>query len=607
MRRSLLAVVALATLLAGGCGIPDNTRVTVVGPGPSDGVGDAVDNDSVPLVPNDRKTATDPVQLVRFYLQAAAGDPGSALGRVKAFLSPDKRESFEAGTDVKVIRLKGSPLYTPGDPLITFNAQQIGTLKSDGSLEPSTDASVATTEYKLKVGTVAGQSGFFVTDAPHVLLLADTALDDFYARRTIYFWNNENTALIPDLRYMPRSLPTVQQPTTILSWLVSGPASWLGDAVHGLPSGTVAPDNVPAATNDTLTVTLSSQAVPAGDPKALDRLRRQLQWSLRQLDTRTLELKIGRADPVRYSTTDFRASNPADRLADVPERFVIYNGVVRRLADTPHQDEPVPVLKAADNKGISAAAISTSGSHDFAAVVATSGKTTKLRVAAAPVGAQAGLKDVGGLSGSIGRPVWAITDANDPAGAIGLITVNGKLYSFGTDGSPAEPVEWPGEPGPITAVSVAPDGYRVALVSGGRLYRTSLITGGAALTMSAPEQLLPPTFSTVSAVAWSSETYLAVAGEREDAPRYAVVDVSIDGALPYTRLQDIGKEAVTYLTAYPSNPVTRGENADSESYEAAGQAWDVLGEPVKITVGNLAGPAATPQPGKSPTAPFFLD
>jgi hypothetical protein len=603
--RRLLTLTVLITLLTAGCGIPDDTSVTVVGDGPSSGadVGDV----GVPAEPHLRTSAADPLQLVRYYLEAAAGDPDGALTRVKAFLSDEAQEGFDAGPDLRVIRVKGNPLYTPGDPVITFNAQQIGTLKSNGVLEPSADASVATTEYKIRYGTVADKSGLFVTAAPRVLLLTDTALDNYFQRRTIYFWNNENTSLIPDLRYMPGSLPSVQQPTTVLSWLVNGPASWLADAAHGLPTGTTAPENVPAATNNTLQVTLSAQAVPTGDGKALDRLRRQLQWSLRQLGPWAIELKIGHQDPIRYADGDYRASNPADRLVNLPERFVVYNGTVRRLADSPGSSDPVPLLKAADNKGIVAAAMSTSGTHTFAAVIAGTGKNRKLRVAAARTGEQADLKDVGGISGSLGRPVWALTEADDPAGAVGLITVNGKLYSFAADGSAARPVEWQGNPGPITAVSVAPDGYRVALVSGGRLYRTVLDPGGDALTMSAPEQLLPPTFSTVAAVAWSSETFLAVAGVRDDAPRYAVVDVSVDGALPYTRLQDIGNKAVTYLTAYPSNPVTRGENSDSESYEAAGAAWDVLGEPVRIVTGDLAGTPASPQAGVAPTAPFFLD
>ncbi|GIM95653.1 LpqB family beta-propeller domain-containing protein [Paractinoplanes toevensis] len=602
--RRYLVVALVGVLLAGGCGIPDDTDVTVIGDGPSAGFGGG--DDSTPSEPPARDSASDAVQLVTNYLMAAAGDPEGATNRVKAFIADDAKAGFQAGPDVRVIRLADKVLFTPGDPEVVVSAQQVGTLKSNGVLEPSPDPSPAVTDYKFQVGPVPGKGGLFILAAPRVLLLTDTALNDYYLRHTIYFWNNDNTGLVPDLRYMPRSLPSVQQPTTILSWLVNGPASWLGDTVHPLPSGTAAPDNVPAAANETLQVTLSAQAVPAGDEKALDRLRRQLQWSLRDLIPRDLELKIGNQDPVRYSSIDYQDSNVASRLADRPERFVIYNGTIRRLTDSAQPTEPVPVIKAPDNKGFSAAAMSASATHTFLAVVTGTGKNRKLRVAVARTGEQSDLLDIGGISGDLGRPVWAVTPDNNPGGAIGLITLGGKLYSFGSGGSKASAVEWQGDPGAITAISVAPDGYRVALVAGGRLYRTVLDTGGDTLTMSAPEQLLPPNFSSVAAVAWSSETYLAVAGTRSDG-RSAVIDVTVDGALTYPRLTDIGKETVTVLTAYPANPLSPEESSDSESYETDGDAWDVLGEPVRITVADLAGPTVSPQAGAVPSAPFFLD
>jgi len=605
--RRLLAVAALAALLLGGCGIPDETRVTVVGAGPSGGGG--VREDPIQSVPNTRETANDPTQLLTYYLQAAAGDPDGAATRVKAFLTAGAKSDFEAtGPDIRVIRLKGDPVYHPSNQRFTFNAQTVGTLKSDGSLEPPAADPNGTTAYSVGVGPVAGQSGYFVFSPPsggRVLLLSDTALDDFYQRRTIYFWNNENTELIPDLRYLPSSVPSAQQPTTILKRLVSGPASWLGDVTHGLPNGTAVPENVPAVTNDTLTVTLSSQAAPPGDAKALDLLRRQLQWSLlSDQPPQTLELKIKGQDPVRYSSPDYRVSNPASRLVNTPQRFAVLNGVIRRMK-SPQAGDPVPALRPEDNKNIAAAAMSTSTTNTFVAVV-TSGKTSKLRVGSAATGAQATLRDVGGLSGTLGRPVWAVTTGDDPKGAVGLITANGKLYSFAPDGSAASPVEWQGEPGAITAVAVAPDGYRVAIVAGGKLYRATLDTSGDTVALSTPERLFPPIFSQVTAVAWSSETYLAVAGASADGQRYAVVDVSVDGALQYTRISDVGGEAVTYLTAYPANPTSNRDNAESESYETAGAAWYVSSAPVKIPTSDLVGAPANPPNGQAPTAPFYL-
>jgi hypothetical protein len=604
MRRALIVAATLLTLLAGGCGIPENSNVIVVGAGPTSGT--SIDSDGSPPLQGTRESTLDRVQFVDYYLTAAAGDPDGALDRAKAFMSADVASTFKASPEVQVVRLVVNPLYTPGDPQVTLRVQQVGKLKPNGVLEPTPDPTAPPTEYKLRITEVAGK-GLFITQAPPVLLLTDTGLNDFYQRRTIYFWNTEQTALVPDMRYMPRRVLTVQQPTTILSWLANGPASWLSDRVQALPQGTVVPENVPAIANDTLQVTLNANAVPPGDAKALELLRRQLQWSLRPLLPRVLELKVGHQDPVRYSDTDFLSSNPAYRLADVPERFVLFNGTVRRHIDSPRALDPVPVLRPADNKSLTAAAMSASATHTFAAVVAgAAGKNPRLRVASAPTGEQAALKDVTGLPAPLGRPVWAVTADGDPAGAVGLITAKGRLYSFSPNGGRARAVEWQGEPGAIAAVAVAPDERRVALVAGGRLYRTVLGVAGDVITLTTPEQLAAPTLRSVAAVAWSSEDWLVVAGVRTDG-RVSIMDLSIDGAWQTARLADIGDKTVSYLTAYPASPSTGREKSSAVSYTAAGSAWDALSTPVPIVASDLAGVTGNPPAGMAPTAPFFLD
>ncbi|SNY28682.1 LpqB family beta-propeller domain-containing protein [Paractinoplanes atraurantiacus] len=604
MRRLLVGVVALAVLVPGGCGIPDRSEVTVIGDGRSAGV--SVEDEAPPPIQYKREAATNPRELVQYYLQAAAGDPQTALERVKAFLAPEEAADF-TNTDVRVVREAESILggYSPTDSVVTITEQQVGNLTSNGELVPAAPTPDST--YKIKVGTVEGRSGLWILDAPQVMLLTADALSAFYQRRAIYFWNKDNTSLVPDLRYMPRSVPAVQQPTKILQWLAAGPSDWLRDSVQALPQGTDVADNIPAVTDETLQINLTAQTIPAGsDAGAMDRLRRQVQWSIYPVVPRTLEIKIGRQDPVSFKDGEYRESNLAYFLDDSPERFVVFGGAVRRLKETPRAEEPVPVLKEAANKGITTAALSSSTTHEFAAVVTGSGSGQRLRVAAAPIGQQADLKEVK-LQGALGQPVWAQTGGTGAAGAVGLITAGGHLYSFGADGGVAQRVEWQGDPGTVTAISVAPDGRRVALVSGGRLYRTVLNSSADGVAMSGPQQVLPPNLKSVTAVAWSSQSYLAVAGVRADNNRVSVIDVTVDGALSATRLADIGAEPVSYLTAYPENPITGTETSDSEAYVAGGEAWDVFSQPNPITKANLAGPAVNAPATVKPTAPLYLN
>lgn len=600
--RLMLAGPLAAALLLGGCGIPDSTDVQRVGPGPSTGTSTGGD---VAPTRNERDSTLDPATFVRYYLQAAAGDPDGAVERVKQFLSPSAAATFKALTDIKVVHLVEDPLVNPGSDEVTLRAQTVGVLTGNGILNPSSDTSV--TEYKLTVSDITGKSGLFVTKAPPVLLLTDSSLTPFYDRRNLYFWNFEHTSLVPDMRYLPKEVPSEQEPNEIVKWLIEGPSPWLRDAVEALPEDTQLDGNVPAASNNKLQINLSGQAVqPPDDPGALDRLRRQLMWSLRPNLPRTLELKVGSQELNDYDGTDYLTSNAANALRSVPERFLIYNGQVRRMSRYPNAADAVPVLRPEANRNVRAAALAGSEARRFAALVVGVGGGQELRVGSAPADAQTDLARVHLPAGSTGQPVWAIASDDANAPAIGLITVGGRLYSFTSSGSPVSAVPGPGPGGSITAVAVSPDGRRVALVAGGKLFIAALSTSGDGVQLLQPLHILTAPLRQVNAVDWSSETWLTVAGARADRNRMAILDVMIDGTQVSPRLDDIGTESVSYLTAYPAGPTSGAENSNNVAYVANGSAFDVLSGPVRIGVGDLAEPVPNPPAGVVPTAPFFL-
>jgi hypothetical protein len=599
--RSLLAVPLAVVLLATGCGIPDSTDVKRVGPGPSTG---ASTSDDVAPVRNGREASTDPRTFVNYYLEAAAGDPDGVLDRVKEFLSPTAGAAFKASADIRVIHLVDT-VANPGSDEVTLRAQTVGVLNRDGILAAPTD--FAEVEYKLTVATAPGQDGLFVTKAPNFLLLTDDALNQFYERRNIYFWNLEHTGLVPDVRYLPRDLPSEQVPNAVIKWLIDGPSQRLGGAVEALPEGTLLDGNVPAPSNDTLQINLSGQAVqPPDDLAALDRLRRQLMWSLRLNLPRTLELKIGTQESAKFSSTDYLTSNAAYALAATPERFLIYNSQIRRMSRTPNATEAVPVLRPEANRAVRAAALAGAGTRRFAAlVVAVAGKQ-ELRLGATVAEERVNLTRVRLPAGVTGQPAWAITSADPHIPAVGLITVNGRLYSFSTDDRTVSAVGGVGGLRNISTVAVAPDGRRLALVAGGRLWTAVLSTSGDGVQLVQPVQVPTAGLRQVSAVDWSSEAWLTVAGARSDRNRVAIFEMSLDGAEVRSRLDDIGTQSVSYLAAYPVSPVSGSDSSDTVAYVADGGAFDVLSGPVRIGVAELAVPVPNPPPGAEPTAPFFL-
>jgi hypothetical protein len=165
-------------------------------------------------------------------------------------------------------------------------------------------------------------------------------------------------------------------------------------------------------------------------------------------------------------------------------------------------------------------------------------------------------------------------------------------------------VEWPGGPANITAVAVAPDAHRVALLGGGRLYLAALSTSDDGTQLSATH-VVRTVLSGLTAVDWASETQLVVAGVRPDSRRVAMMDVSIDGAGQTDRLADLGSKTITFLATLPANPA-RDDAPTAVAYVLNDLAYDEL-DPDKLEARDLADPPTDPPADVLPGAPFFLN
>ncbi|WP_305789571.1 LpqB family beta-propeller domain-containing protein [Symbioplanes lichenis] len=609
--RRMLAGVLVAALALGGCGIPDETDVERLAPGPSQGQSSG--SDSERSKPTREEAADDTTALVENYLEAAAaGDPDSSIEQVRSFLSPSAAIPFaKVPATIKIIHLVEDPLVNPGSDEVTLQARTVGLLTPDGTMEASPDSGVQT--YKLTVARITGKDGLFVTKAPQVLLLTDQALTSYYDQRIIYFWNKDHTSLVPDVRWMSVEVPREQVPQQVINWLIDGPSAWLENAVEPLPEGTQLIGNVPAVTEEgKLQINLSNQALDPADGEtpadAMERLRQQLQWSLRKQLPQVLELKIGNQEQRDYSSgTDYLDSNASYRVAATPERFIVYNGEVRRLDLSAGSTEPVPVLRAEDNRNVRSAAIARGvGDHGYVALVVTEKGSPVLRVGSAAPGESANLHSVPLPGDPSAPPVWALTSDDAQTGELGMLIVGGKLYSFSAEGQALREIKWTGPAGPITSVAVAPDGRRVALVVGGKLYVAALTAEGDEPELTSPRFTEVVDLATVTAVDWGTETAVVVAGTRSDRNRVAILATEIDGSLRTEILSDLGTTPVTYLTSYPVSPTTGKYVPDITEYMSNGAAFDVLSGPETIETDDLTGDVQNPPPGVRPVNPFFL-
>jgi hypothetical protein len=605
--RPALIIAMVVALVTAGCGIPDDTAVVPVGPGPSKGASTGGDTSPIKRL---RTDTTDKSTFVKNFLTAAAGDYDSATDEVKKFMTGEAAASFKpASADIKVVHLEEEPLINPGQPDAAITVRQIGTLDAAGVLTPA-GPGADPSRYKIGVGSVDGQPGLFVTNAPPALMITDAALAEFYAPRAIYFWNINHTGLVPDVRYMSLSVPREQQPTAVLTWLVNGPADWLKPVVDTLPPGTKLTGNVPAVSNDTLQVNLSSQALDTSkDPDAFDLLQRQLRWSLRanmpkalDLLPGALELTVGHDKQTYRGDGGYLDSNALYRRPNDPERFAVYEGQIRRLKRSRNPEDALPVTAAANQKVQMASFGGASTNRTYAALVVKDAGHPELRVGSTEAGKQATLRKIS-LPAPIGRPVWAVSPpVGTVDGTVGLVAAKGHLYSFAPDGTSFHQV---GGLDNITAVAVAGDARRVALISGNQLYLAALSTEDG-VQISSPT-LIRTEMAGLTAVDWGSEGALVVSGRMpDDFNRVWVMDVSIDGASQTPRLTGLGSNLLAYLTAYPASPSQIGGTGVPVAYESTGGAFDESSSE-KIVVADLAEPVTNPRAGVLVTAPFFLN
>ena len=616
-RRPLVAAIAAVSLLVGlaACGIPDETDVRVDGQVRSSDYGATYGSGKAP--PKRLDSGEDAQQFAIDFLEAAAGESNGVYERVKEYIVPSRqgelKEKQGSEVAINVVRLvEDTPrveVHDDDTAQVVIPVQQVGVLRSDGTLGPP----VATeTQYSFRIGKseaaigdAKAGAGLYVLNPPPVLLMSTDALKNYYHDQTIYFWNADHTALVPDLRYLPLAVPNERRATEVLGWLIDGPADWLASTAVRLPDGTEQIGTAPR-TGDRLEVNLA--ALPGPNEQAeLDRLATQLAWSLYPDLKGELELKIRQQSRTIVNVDDVRQHQPVYQQSEDPQLFCVYGGAVHPLLDTGVPVAPTPLAPEVNRKVVSAA-LSRGGKGVLAALV-TSAENGRFRLeTGVGTGVVHDLVQSAQTYASMGRPVWLKT--HDSAPRRGLVVADGRLYQFGTDPDREHklmltPVALPNAAGPVASVGAALDGNRIAFVAGDAVYVAGLAVDGGAAT-AGPARRLTISLSNPGSVDWSNENRIVVSGTDPDSNRTAIFEVSVDGAVEASYKGDTGAR-VTQLSAYPDNVIR--STSTRFMYEANKVSWvQQYGTTNRIGREQLGDVPPTSPPGGSgnPTAPFFF-
>jgi len=550
--RSLLPclVLLVVALGLGGCGVSATDGPVDIGD-PAAGRPGTVGNE--PLVPPGPEEALQPVALVRDFLKASAGGGAQANDRVKQYLNEVALEGWTDPTNVAepallVVRVVGDPSMGVqiGDRVpVTVQYQQVGMLTDRGRVDEL--ANLPTQSMTFWV-TADDQLGLRINEIEGwpvgQLLLSQDGLTEFYRMQPIYFWDRDYKTLVPDLRYVPRTITREGRADRQLAWLVDEPSPWLSGVVQSLPAGTTKEETVVPDEDGTLQVRLTA-AVPPGDDQAAKRLMFQLLWSLADGESiPEIGLYVdGQFVDVTFSDDEFRSYLNTWSYRGQPERYDIVEGVVQPIAGTPPRNE----LSVPANASVVSAAIRRDPAAAAAFVTEDEfGRRTLQLVTngeSRPIDLQLP------ANSELGRPFFV------PGTDVLLVPTggpNGRLMAVSvSDGTTSEVATGGPLPG-VSAAAVSPDGRRVAVVANGALYVAPLTVSAGTVTIGSatrPRQLLAGQL-TATTVTWTAESWLLVAGTRGD-DQPALWRVTSDGVVADDLSGTMGDLLVDDLVCWP--------------------------------------------------------
>jgi hypothetical protein len=355
------------------------------------------------------------------------------------------------------------------------------------------------------------------------LLIDENQFSQYYNPRVVYFYDQAEQRLVPDLRYSP-----LTDSVALATWLIAqlaAPASGSGLSTD-LPS---IPNvsQLKVSVGRVLTVELPGANQLGADIKY--RMAAQLALTLDQAVPNTSMQVNDGGEPVeipQLGTAQFSKSDFDDQLQSTgtsPQLYFIYKGGISDAAG-----DPVPGAMGSGGYNLTSAALSRAGGSDRLRVAATSGTGAAQRLLLGEVGST--LRP-SGLTGRLSRPAW-MPDTDEVwigdgptlyrADTLGRLNKVAITVSAGTAA------------GRIIAVQPSPEGARVALVikaAGG----TSQIWIGAVSRSADSVQVIglhaiSPVGVKVSDVGWYDQRKLYAIGTDTVSSDPGVYETECDGS-----------------------------------------------------------------------------
>ncbi|MCC3762860.1 hypothetical protein K3N28_07215 [Glycomyces sp. TRM65418] len=525
-RTSLAAATAIGTVWAlSACGIPTGRAPDVIGDAPTDF------DQSSGVSPESFDPTEDAAVTVANFYKAAAGDPASRDDRLQRFTASEDEQFSGPGDGIRLLDDLAFSIEDAGaleSATVTVTGSVVGIYREDGTVRvppTSTDYSEIFTLQRDGVGDT-----WEMTTLPTQVALDYDYFTASYEQAPLYFQAGEAELLVPDLRWIYGDLNAGTRRKLLLDWLVLGPSEFAKQAAgNAIPPSTVGKI---AEQDGVLQVDLSLGAEVEDD--VADAIAAEVAWSL-GLDGEFVLTADGE-ERARGTRMDWRDWNAIP--AELPEtayfiaeetvwQYTSDEGVTRTDADHPWVGFTMPGLRqvAVGSGGRIAAITAGSGGE----VLQTGDAVT-------------GVRPVSGVDGALTDPQWLgdgtviVVDDGVP---IAVVPRTGTIQPLAAGDQ-------------VTALALSADGRRLAYVEDGLAWVAPLFLDADGNISAGQSEPVGTGIEDVSDVAWSSENFLWVAGNRED---YKLFNVAIDNSRIEPQAGTVAFPPITEIAANPAEPV----------------------------------------------------
>lgn len=459
-----------------------------------------------------------PTEIVRGFLEANASlESDHAIAR--RYLTSEAAGAWDPDAATTVYQQSSLKLSEGKDSTINARIAINNRLDTEGTLDPVDPAATEKIPFTLKQ-VADGASGipqWRITDPPPGILVSDADLRRAYRQYQVHYPSARSSALVPDGRLLPVVGPSL--PTALAQRVLAGPAEWLAPGVRtSAPAGTALALGAVPVSNGVALVELTDQALAATDIQRRD-LAAQLTWTLTQLPEVTgVRLQVGGEPfdvpgvPELMDRSVWQSRSP-DNLTTGPTGegllpyFLLDGSAVIRVSEqgrtslpvkVPDGDELIDLGVSLDQR--SAAAVEPDRRALW--ILPLDRGISEQRIE----GTQ-----IGGASFDVDGRAW--------------FTDDGRLLRLVPNGLPQEVGVRPALAEPLTAVHLARDGTRVALVADEEVYLGVIQPSPDGLVVGSVRRIAT-SVSGVRDVAWRNSVTLDVLG-RTDTSSLQVLRIGV--------------------------------------------------------------------------------